>query len=124
MRKIGRNDKCPCKSGKKYKKCHGMNSSIRDTHSSITKEEIQILFEQQEGRRIQKEKQQGKGKGIIATKFQGGIALALGNRVYNFPKAQTFHDVLFNYPISLFGQNWFKQQLSKESNPPLFCLLV
>jgi preprotein translocase subunit SecA len=21
--KIGRNDPCPCKSGKKYKKCHG-----------------------------------------------------------------------------------------------------
>ena len=24
-RKIGRNDKCPCGSGKKYKKCHGAN---------------------------------------------------------------------------------------------------
>ena len=23
--KVGRNDKCPCGSGKKYKKCHGMN---------------------------------------------------------------------------------------------------
>ncbi|MCH8161653.1 MAG: SEC-C domain-containing protein, partial [Chloroflexi bacterium] len=23
-RKIGRNEKCPCGSGKKYKKCHGM----------------------------------------------------------------------------------------------------
>ena len=22
-RKIGRNEKCPCDSGKKYKKCHG-----------------------------------------------------------------------------------------------------
>jgi preprotein translocase subunit SecA len=24
-KKIGRNDPCPCGSGKKYKKCHGMN---------------------------------------------------------------------------------------------------
>ncbi len=24
-KKIGRNEKCPCKSGKKYKKCHGAN---------------------------------------------------------------------------------------------------
>jgi SEC-C motif len=24
-RKVGRNDPCPCGSGKKYKKCHGMN---------------------------------------------------------------------------------------------------
>jgi len=24
-KKVGRNDKCPCKSGKKYKKCHGAN---------------------------------------------------------------------------------------------------
>lgn len=121
MRKIGRNDKCPCDSGKKYKKCHGMNNGTYETRIPITKEEIQILFKQQEAKKIQKENQQGKGKGIIATKFQGGIAIALGNRVYNFPKAQTFHDVLFNYPSSLFGINWFRQQLSKESNEhPLF----
>jgi preprotein translocase subunit SecA len=25
--KIGRNDPCPCGSGKKYKKCHGLNQS-------------------------------------------------------------------------------------------------
>jgi preprotein translocase subunit SecA len=24
-RKVGRNDPCPCGSGKKYKKCHGRN---------------------------------------------------------------------------------------------------
>jgi preprotein translocase subunit SecA len=24
--KVGRNDPCPCGSGKKYKKCHGINS--------------------------------------------------------------------------------------------------
>jgi preprotein translocase subunit SecA len=24
--KVGRNDPCPCGSGKKYKKCHGTNS--------------------------------------------------------------------------------------------------
>ncbi|HLA35361.1 MAG TPA: SEC-C metal-binding domain-containing protein, partial [Rhodocyclaceae bacterium] len=23
--KVGRNDPCPCGSGKKYKKCHGVN---------------------------------------------------------------------------------------------------
>jgi uncharacterized protein YecA (UPF0149 family) len=23
--KVGRNDPCPCGSGKKYKKCHGLN---------------------------------------------------------------------------------------------------
>jgi uncharacterized protein YecA (UPF0149 family) len=26
--KIGRNDPCPCGSGKKYKKCCGMNGSV------------------------------------------------------------------------------------------------
>ena len=25
MRKVGRNDPCPCGSGKKYKRCHGVN---------------------------------------------------------------------------------------------------
>lgn len=28
--KIGRNDPCPCGSGKKYKKCHGLNGKIID----------------------------------------------------------------------------------------------
>lgn len=114
MRKIGRNEKCPCKSGKKFKKCHGANGNTRYIPSSISKEEIQALHKQQEGKRVQKEKQQGKGKGIIATKFQNGIAVALGNRVYNFPKAKTFHDVLMDYPISVFGRDWFKNQLPKD----------
>jgi preprotein translocase subunit SecA len=25
--KVGRNDPCPCGSGKKYKKCHGVNEA-------------------------------------------------------------------------------------------------
>ena len=25
--KVGRNDPCPCGSGKKYKKCHGQNAA-------------------------------------------------------------------------------------------------
>ena len=36
MRKIGRNDSCPCGSGKKYKKCHGMTTnkaSAPDPHA-------------------------------------------------------------------------------------------
>jgi preprotein translocase subunit SecA len=27
MPKVGRNDPCPCGSGKKYKKCHGVNEA-------------------------------------------------------------------------------------------------
>jgi len=26
IEKLGRNDPCPCGSGKKYKKCHGINA--------------------------------------------------------------------------------------------------
>ncbi|MDN3508378.1 MAG: SEC-C metal-binding domain-containing protein [Simkaniaceae bacterium] len=29
MEKVGRNDPCPCGSGKKFKKCHGKQSSAR-----------------------------------------------------------------------------------------------
>ena len=28
--KVGRNDPCPCGSGKKYKKCHGANQASDD----------------------------------------------------------------------------------------------
>jgi len=31
MPKVGRNDPCPCGSGKKYKKCHGMNEGEEET---------------------------------------------------------------------------------------------
>jgi preprotein translocase subunit SecA len=27
LRKVGRNDLCPCGSGKKYKRCHGQNGA-------------------------------------------------------------------------------------------------
>ena len=27
QQKVGRNDPCPCGSGKKYKKCHGINAA-------------------------------------------------------------------------------------------------
>lgn len=30
VKKIGRNDPCPCGSGKKYKKCHGFNGKVID----------------------------------------------------------------------------------------------
>ena len=29
--KVGRNDPCPCGSGKKYKKCHGRSGSTDET---------------------------------------------------------------------------------------------
>lgn len=38
MKKVGRNDPCPCGSGKKYKKCHGASNVIELTPTLYNKE--------------------------------------------------------------------------------------
>ncbi|WP_235728383.1 YecA family protein [Kurthia senegalensis] len=45
---VGRNDPCPCGSGKKYKKCHGKNNSTSDISAVIESEvaRLQGLFAQ------------------------------------------------------------------------------
>jgi hypothetical protein len=42
MKKIGRNDACPCGSGNKYKRCHGaIDSSL---HSSFVEQPEHVLY--------------------------------------------------------------------------------
>ncbi|GGF30734.1 hypothetical protein GCM10010954_32360 [Halobacillus andaensis] len=43
MTKVGRNDPCPCGSGKKYKKCHGQ-SNVIDFPAKVIEEELDQHF--------------------------------------------------------------------------------
>lgn len=44
MKKVGRNDPCPCGSGKKYKKCHGVSNVVEITAEPYHAE-LKLLYE-------------------------------------------------------------------------------
>lgn len=115
-RKIGRNEPCPCGSGKKYKKCHGafpelvvVDTSRKDELPDSLKQKIAEM----EALRKQRNQQQGLGRGIISTDFKGHKFVAVGNRVYWSDKWKTFHDFLFDYIKNVLGSDWGKGELTR-----------
>ena len=105
--KIDRNEPCPCGSGQKFKKCHG-----------LTKRPVsiapQVLHELQsiEALERQRVKQQGFGRPIIAAPVGGLRAVAVGDALYQ-TKAKTFHEFLWEYIKSIFGSQWGNAELAK-----------
>ena len=60
---VGRNDPCPCRSGKKYKKCHGFfqpgeKSSVAAPNS--LNDQMNMKLAEMKAQMAQREKQQGK----------------------------------------------------------------
>lgn len=117
-KKTGRNEPCPCGSGKKFKKCHGGMPQPKTSSSfnPFSDPEVKMKVEQMKAAEIQREKQQGKGRGIISNIFKGYRLVAVGNRYY-WDKSEnwkTFHDFLSHYVRSIFGQEWADIELKKE----------
>lgn len=100
--KIGRNDKCPCNSGKKYKLCH----MIKNEKLTIEKE-IASIF--------QKTKQQGYGIPITAKKNKDVTEITVGGKKYK-GKWKTFHDFLFQYLQIIFGADWGNLEIKKPEH--------
>jgi hypothetical protein len=106
MKKIGRNDPCPCGSGKKYKKCcSGRKDSLPP--------EVRREFERIKAKQLQIEKQQGLGRSIISNEFKGYRLVFVRNRMYYSQKWKTFHDFLFEYIRMVFGKEWGKAEFAK-----------
>jgi hypothetical protein len=104
--KIGRNDPCPCGSGKKYKKCcYGKNDSIPP--------EVSLEFERMQAKQSLIEKQQGLGRSIISIEFKGYRMVAVGSRMYYSQKWKTFHDFLLEYIRLIFGKEWGQPEFAK-----------
>jgi hypothetical protein len=112
-KKVGRNDSCPCGSGKKYKKCHG---SLTENKSPLkaTESEIQQIAAELQAQQIQREKQQGLGKPIISTIFKDCRFVAVGNTLLWSKQWKTFHDFLFDYIKRVFGYEWGDAELKKN----------
>jgi hypothetical protein len=117
MNKVGRNDPCPCGSGKKHKKCHGAPTApsfvVRE---GPLPEAVRKKLEEHKAAEMQRQQQQGLGKPIIAETLNGYRFVAVGNRVYYSDRWKTFHDFLDHYIKSLLGGEWGNVELKKPQS--------
>lgn len=114
MSKTKRNAPCPCGSGKKFKKCHGANSkpapAFDPTNPPLAvKQKIEAL----EAKEKQRQQQQGYGRPIISTTYQGHRVVAVGGTLHFSKSWKTFHDFLMQYPKHSFGASWAKSEFKK-----------
>lgn len=112
MKKIGRNAPCPCGSGEKFKRCHGKLQPISAPASALAMTHHRRI----EAERLQRERQQGQGRPIIAAKFVSHQLVAVNNRIYHSKHFKTFHDFLFSYIKSKLGPEWGNSELAKPLN--------
>lgn len=105
---VGRNDSCPCGSGKKYKKCH-LTSSARHR-----KADMDSLLEAQAAKERIRQIQQGRGKPIIAGKMDDDMQfVAVGNTIHWSRKWKLFPDFLADYIRKKLGSEWGQEELAK-----------
>jgi hypothetical protein len=112
-KKIGRNDLCPCKSGKKYKKCC-LDKASTPIDMSLPPE-VKLEMERMQALQSQVEQQQGLGNPIISTVFKGYRLVTSGDRIYWDKEAnwKTVHDFLFQFLKNALGISWGKAELGK-----------
>lgn len=109
--KIGRNAPCPCGSGAKFKRCHGV-VDYRPARPSAR--EVAAVVEKHEAQELLRQHQQGKGRPIISAQIGGQRIVAVGNTVY-FGKAthKTFVDFLPGYLATVLTPEWGQPELEK-----------
>lgn len=114
-KKIGRNEPCPCRSGLKFKRCHGLVLSQRphDTGPMQPSAPHVIVTKLIEGREFQRREQQGLGRPIVSTKFDKHRVVAVGPKVYWSEAWKTFHDFLRDYPRIILGEEWWLAEIRK-----------
>ena len=117
MAKVGRNDPCPCRSGKKFKKCHGAIRQPND-FAHLLNSHINMT----EAIQVQRQRQQGLGRPIVSTEAFGRRFVAVNKRLMYSSHWRTFHDFLFEYIKSAMGREWGAVELEKplEQQHPIF----
>ncbi len=70
---------------------------------------------------LQRLLQQGRGRPIVAQKFNGEWYVASGSKLHHSPKWKTFQDFLFSYIQDVLGPDWANPQfkLPREKRHPL-----
>jgi hypothetical protein len=112
LAKIGRNDPCPCGSGKKFKKCHGSFEHMDRIDAVVAA--APTMRARHEAYEQQRKKQQGLGRPIVAAELSGGHRLvAVKNRLFHSKRWKTFHDFLIDYLKDAMGSDWGNAELVK-----------
>jgi hypothetical protein len=113
-KQTGRNEPCPCGSGKKYKRCHG---ALRAPPKSILDPEsakfIQRELARAEARRIETERQHGLGRPPVTFEHKGYRLVAVGSELLWSKSWKTFPDFLMDYYKRCLGETWWKEQVAR-----------
>lgn len=109
MAKIGRNEKCPCGSDKKYKRCHGSVENFEQLRP-----EIGQMYKSAEAAQVQRQRQQGLGRPIISAETGSGLrVVAVKNRLLHSNGWKTFADFLSDYIKMALDSQWGNTELAK-----------
>lgn len=113
MSKIGRNDICPCGSGKKYKRCH-IGKPLVDPRSPEFLQRAADLLE----RRVRAERRRrqtfGNVRPIIHADAWGKKLVAVGGRIYfNDDSKITFAEFIQGHLTSSLGTQWWRAEATK-----------
>src|SRR5579864_8057230 len=86
--RLGRNDPCPCGSGRKVKRCCGVDEArrARDEAERRAAEEAERRMDDEMRKvveaQLERQRQYGKVRPIISAKFHGHRFVAVGSRLY------------------------------------------
>ena len=115
-KKAGRNQQCPCRSGRKYKHCHGSpvtGDAGAFSALPVSQEVKRVLLAHHEAREFQRREQQGLGRPLISTQVAGQRVVAVGRTIRSSANWSTFHDFLRDYPVIVLGRDWWAAEMKK-----------
>lgn len=105
LTRVGRNDPCPCGSGKKYKKC------CLSKFKLPSPEEIVSLLEKQ--RKQRPEPHLDFVESLVVKDYRLRI---IWSRIYRRPAEETFHEFIMLILQLTFSDAWYKHQISLPNN--------
>lgn len=120
MAKIGRNQPCPCESGKKYKHCHGAHPRQAPPRLAIEVDAARRAMIAEEMLRYRAE---GHGRPIISNDFEGYRFVAVGKKVYYGKGWHFFTDFLLFHMMEVLGRGWGSRMASSGDAHPLLVWL-
>lgn len=114
MAKIGRNQSCPCGSGKKYKHCHGNPLLERGVAEPLPLlPQVRAMVQETEAKEQTRIEQQGLGRPIISTDYAGHKVVAVGNTIHFSNKWAYFPDFLMYFIKQKLNGEWGNAEIEK-----------
>jgi hypothetical protein len=108
--KIGRNQRCPCGSGKKFKHCHG---SFQQEAPPANRQFVAQAQRWHQADEKIREAQQGFGRPLISAKVAGHQVVAVGKKVFWSKTWKTVPDFLSDYIKTILGSQWGNDEIKK-----------